>query len=77
MTNTEHRTGIQFYTRKRLRAIESTKELLDIYGDSIPSYCTVAKWIAEFNDPIRALEDAPRSGRPMKVFELFTRDRDA
>ena len=28
------------------------------------SYCTVAKWVAEFKDLERAFEDAPRMGRP-------------
>ena len=31
--------------------------------DSTLSYCTVAKRSVEFNDPISALEDPPRSNR--------------
>jgi histone-lysine N-methyltransferase SETMAR len=35
--------------------------------DSAPSYRTVAKWVAEFKDPERGFEDAPRSGRPATI----------
>ena len=37
--------------------------MADVYGDSAPSYRTVAKWVAEFIDPTRAFEDVPRSCR--------------
>ena len=40
-----------------------TKELTDVYGDSAPSYHTVAKWIAEFNNPTRPFEDVSQSVR--------------
>ena len=36
-------------------------------GDSAPSYRTVAKWGAQFNEPTRGYEDAPRSGRSTTV----------
>ena len=51
MSNTEFRAVIKFFTRKGLSATEITEELADVYGDSAPSYRTVAKWVAEFNDP--------------------------
>ena len=40
----------------------------NVYRDSAPSYGTVAKWVAEFKDPERGFEDAPRSGRPSSTF---------
>ena len=40
----------------------------NVYRDSAPSYGTVAKWVAEFKDPERGFEDAPRSGRPSTTF---------
>ena len=64
MSNTEYRAMIKFFTRKGLNATEITKELVDVYGSSASTYHTVAKWIAEFNDPTRALEDVLRSDKP-------------
>ena len=64
MSNTEYRTVIKFFTRNELYATEIIKELADVYGASVPSYCTVAKWVAEFKDTTRAFEDAPRSDSP-------------
>ena len=67
MSNIEHRAVIKFFTRKELNAIEISKELDNVYKDSSPSYRTVAKWVAEFNDPEGDFEDAPRMGRPSTI----------
>ena len=50
-SNIEYRAVIKFFPRKGLRSTEITEELTDVYGVSAPSYCTVANWVAEFNDP--------------------------
>ena len=63
MSNAGYRAVIKFFTRKGLNATEMTRELADIYGDSAPLYHSVAKRIADFKNPIRGFEDAPRSGR--------------
>ena len=67
MSNIEHRPVIKFFTRKGLNSIEISKELDNIYKDSAPSYCTVAKWVPEFTDPEHGFEDAPRMGRPSTI----------
>ena len=67
MSNIEHRPVIKFFTRKRLNAIEISKELDNVYKDSTPSYRTVAKWLAEFKDPDRVFEDTPRMGLPSTI----------
>ena len=64
MSNIEHRAVIKFFTQKGLSATEISKELDNAYQDSAPSYSTVAKWMAEFKNPERGFEDAPRMGRP-------------
>ena len=64
MSNIEHRSVIKFFTRKGLNAFAISKDLNNVYKDSAPSYCTVAKWVAEFNDPEYGFEDAPRMSRP-------------
>ena len=51
MSNIEYRVVIVFFIWKGLSAIEITKELADVYGHSDLSCRTVAKWVAEFNDP--------------------------
>ena len=56
-----YRAVIKFFTRKRLSVTEIIKELADVYGHFASSYCSVAKWRAEFKDPTRTLEGAPRS----------------
>ena len=43
MSDTEFRAVIKFFTRKGLSATEMAKLLVDVYGDSAPSYHTVAK----------------------------------
>ena len=67
MSNIEHRPVIKFFARKGLNPIEISKELNHVYKDSAPSYCTVAKWMAQFNDPERAFEDAPRMDHPSTI----------
>ena len=63
MSNIEHRAVIKFFTRKGLNTTEIIKELDNVDKDSAPSYCIVAKYVAEFKDPERAFEDAPGMGR--------------
>ena len=60
MLNIEHRTVIKLFTRKGLNTTEISKELGNVYKDSTPSYRIVAKWVAAFNNPERAFEDAPQ-----------------
>ena len=67
MSNIEHRPVIKFFTRKGLNAIEISNELQNVYKDSAPSYRTVAKWVAEFNDLEHGFEDAQRIGRPSTI----------
>ena len=64
MSDIEHRAVIKFFIKKGLNAIEISKELDNVYKDSVPSYRTVTKWVAEFKDPKRGFGDAPRMGRP-------------
>ena len=67
MSNIKHRLVIKFFTRKRLNTTEIGKELDNVYKDSAPSYRTVANWVAEFKNPERAFEDAPRMGCPSTI----------
>ena len=67
MSNIEHRAVIKFFTRKGLNTSKISKELHNVYKDSAPSYCTVANWVAGFNNPERAFEDSPRMSRPSAI----------
>ena len=62
MSSTEHRAVIECFIRKGLNAPEISMELDNVYKDSAPSYRTVAKWVAEFNNPERGFGDVPRMG---------------
>ena len=64
-SNIQYRAVIKVFIRKRLSATEATTELTDIYSYSALSYRTVAKLVAEFNDPTRTFEDASRSGQSL------------
>ena len=63
MSNIRHRAVMKFFTRKGLNTTEISKELDNVYKDSAPPYCIVAKWVAEFKDPEHAFEDESRMGR--------------
>ena len=67
MSNIEHQAVIKFFNRKRLNAIGISKELDNVYKDSAPLYRTVAKWVAAFKNPERALEDAPQMDHPSAI----------
>ena len=60
-------TVIKFSTWKGLNTTKIRKELDNVYKDSAPPYHTVAKWVAEFKDPERGFEDAPRMGLPSTI----------
>ena len=84
MSNTEYRVVIKFFIRKGLSATETAKELAGVYDHSASSPRTVAMWVAQFKDPARVFEDAPRSGQPSvsavdesvrAVEEVVMRDR--
>ena len=61
MLNIEHRTFIKFSTWKGLNTTKISKELDNVYKNSAPSH---HKWVAEFKDPERAFEGAPRMDHP-------------
>ena len=67
MLNIEHRIVIKFSIWKGLNTTKISKKLDNVYKDSAPSYHTVAKWVAEFKDPERGFEDAPRMDHPSTI----------
>ena len=62
--NIEFRAVIKFLTKEGTHAKEIHKRITGVYGDSSPTYSTVAKWAGEFKRGCRSLADDPRSGRP-------------
>ena len=67
MSNIEYRLIIKFFFRKALNEIEISKDLDSVYKDDIPSYCTVAKWVAIFKDPEHGFKNSSRTGRPSTI----------
>ena len=49
---------------RKLSTEESYRNLLEAFGDKVPSKHTVKRWFLEFKREITSLEDEPRSGRP-------------
>ena len=67
MSNIEYRLVIKFFTWKGLNATEISKELDSVYKDDTASHRTIAKWLAQFREPKRGLEDSPRTSRPSTI----------
>ena len=57
------------FTRMKLgmKATEIHGELKSVYGDSSPSFDTVARWIRYFAEGRDSVEDVERSGRPSSI----------
>ena len=58
--------------------------MVNVLGESAPSYATVKNWVAEFKRGRTSIEDEPRSGRPKtattteivaKVHDMVLNDR--
>ena len=61
MSNIEYRPVIKFFTWKGLNTTELSKKLNSVYNDDAPSYCIVAKCLAQFKEPQRVFKDSPRT----------------
>jgi transposase len=62
----EQRAVVQFLTLKKLSARDVTGELGGVYGHEVFSLSAVKKWRKRFANGRITLEDAPRSGRPLR-----------
>ena len=67
MSNVEHREVIKLFMQEGMNVTEISKQLDDVDKDSAPSYCTVVKWLPEYNSPERAFEGAARMGRSSTI----------
>jgi len=67
ISRSEYRTAIKFLTREKQPANNIYERLVNVYGDSAPSYSTVTRWVAEFKRGRTSLEDDTRAGRPVKA----------
>ena len=61
----EYRAIIKFLTLEKEPANNIHERLVSVYGDSVASYATVTRWVAEFKRGRTSLEDNPRAGRPV------------
>lgn len=73
--------GSRFYIYTRLQLGESATKIHDdlkqVYGDTVCSYDTIARWIREFNDGRETVKDKGRSGRPSTSVNDATASRAA
>ena len=48
LSKLEHRSVIKFLTKKGFDAKEILNQMSEVYGESTPSYPTIARWSSEF-----------------------------
>jgi len=63
----EYRAAIKFLTLEKQPANNIYERLVNVYGDSAPSYSTVTRWAAEFKRGRTSLADDTRAGRPVEA----------
>ena len=64
MEKLEIRGVIKYLHKKGLSGQEIHNDMVNVLGESAPSYATVKNWIAEFKRGRTSIQDEPRSGRP-------------
>jgi len=66
MENSQHvqRSIIWFLWKKKTKAADIHRELVQVCGDAAPCDRTVRKWVALFDQGKNSVEDDARSGRP-------------
>ena len=64
MDKIEYRSVIRFHVLEGKTASQTIENLQKTYGTSGPSTQTVYRWFKEYKRGSRAIEDAPRPGRP-------------
>lgn len=60
----EYRAVIKFFSKSGKSAKEIYDVMQPVFGDSCPTYNTIATWRRPFRSGRESLEDDPRSGRP-------------
>lgn len=84
MEKLEIRGVIKYLHKKGLSGQEIHNDMVNVLGESAPSYATVKNWVAEFKRGRTSIEDEPRSGRPKtattteivaKVHDMVLNDR--
>jgi len=63
----EYRAIIKFLTLEKQPSNNIYERLVNVYGDSAPSYSTVTRWVAKFKRGRTSLEDNTRAGRPVEA----------
>jgi len=59
----EYHAIIKFLLKELCNVTTIHQRLVDVYGHSVPHYCTVTRWFNEFKHRSQSLEDDPRFGR--------------
>ncbi|XP_059217413.1 protein GVQW3-like [Stomoxys calcitrans] len=77
--------SINIYIKNGLSGQEIHNDMVNVLGESAPSYATVKNWVAEFKRGRTSIEDEPRGGRPKtatttteivaKVRDMVSNDR--
>lgn len=68
MAKEEQRVYIKIRSLLNCPVQEIAADLSKVYGKDALAYSTVARWSARFKDGRQAVEDDPRTGRPLTAF---------
>ena len=61
----DHQRSIVFFLWKRgVKAVDISKQLSEVFGDSALKEKAVYKWVDRFNNGQETVDDDPRPGRP-------------
>ncbi|GFX96282.1 histone-lysine N-methyltransferase SETMAR [Trichonephila clavipes] len=60
-----------FYYRKGKNAVQARKKLTDVYGEGVLTVSQCQNWFAKFRSGNFDVEDATRSGRPVKLIKTL------
>lgn len=63
------RHNLLFYFKKGLNATQAHKEICDVYGNEALKKRQCQNWYAKFRRGNFSLNDEPRSGRPLDLYD--------
>jgi len=67
ISRSEYLAAIKLLTLEKQLANNIYERLVNVYGDSAPSYSIITMWVAEFKRGRTSLEDDTRAGRPVEA----------
>ena len=67
LLNLEQRSVIKFLTKEGKKPKEILERMVEVYGESAPSYYKVKFWSKQLKWGRESIEDDPHTGRPVEA----------